>query len=152
MIKISVVGLGQMGVNHLNNLLNIKNINLINIYDKIKKKKLENKYKTKFSNNIKKQKSRTGRVSLDLVPQRVGILLKANVQGHSEDHPRDAKLKFTVGFDGDSPVKKGTRMLVRCMRCRTLLCGIRVVTRANSSLFQGRVFCFSLYCIERKRT
>lgn len=66
-----------------------------------------------FSNNIKKQKSRTGRVSLDLVPQRVGILLKANVQGHSEDHPRDAKLKFLVGFDGDSPVKKGTRMLVR---------------------------------------
>jgi len=54
MIKISVVGLGQMGVNHLNNLLNIKNINLINIYDKIKKKELENKYKTKFSDNIKK--------------------------------------------------------------------------------------------------
>ena len=54
MIKISVVGLGQMGVNHLNNLLNIKNINLINIYDKIKKKELENKYKTIFSDNIKK--------------------------------------------------------------------------------------------------
>jgi glyceraldehyde-3-phosphate dehydrogenase/erythrose-4-phosphate dehydrogenase len=47
MIKISVVGLGQMGVNHLNNLLNIKNINLININDKIKKKELENKYNTK---------------------------------------------------------------------------------------------------------
>jgi cell division GTPase FtsZ len=43
MIKISVVGLGQMGVNHLNNLLNIKNINLISIYDKIKRKDLENK-------------------------------------------------------------------------------------------------------------
>ena len=54
MIKISVVGLGQMGINHLNNLINIKNINLINIYDKIKKKKLENKYRTKFSDNIKK--------------------------------------------------------------------------------------------------
>jgi predicted dehydrogenase len=53
MIKISVVGLGQMGVNHLNNLLNIKNINLINIYDKIKRKELENKYNTKFSENIK---------------------------------------------------------------------------------------------------
>jgi predicted dehydrogenase len=52
MIKISVVGLGQMGVNHLNNLLNIKNINLINIYDKIKRKELENKYNTKFSENI----------------------------------------------------------------------------------------------------
>jgi predicted dehydrogenase len=47
------VGLGQMGVNHLNNLLNIKNINLINIYDKIKRKELENKYNTKFSENIK---------------------------------------------------------------------------------------------------
>ena len=54
MIKISVVGLGQMGVNHLNNLLNIKNINLINIYDKIKRKDLENKYNSKFSENIKK--------------------------------------------------------------------------------------------------
>jgi predicted dehydrogenase len=53
MIKISVVGLGQMGVNHLNNLLNIKNISLINIYDKIKRKELANKYKTKFSENIK---------------------------------------------------------------------------------------------------
>ena len=53
MIKISVVGLGQMGVNHLNNLLNIKNINLINIYDKIKRKELANKYNTKFSENIK---------------------------------------------------------------------------------------------------
>ena len=53
MIKISVVGLGQMGVNHLNNLLNIKNINLININDKIKRKVLENKYNTKFSENIK---------------------------------------------------------------------------------------------------
>jgi predicted dehydrogenase len=53
MIKISVVGLGQMGVNHLNNLLTIKNINLINIYDKIKRKELENKYNTKFSENIK---------------------------------------------------------------------------------------------------
>jgi predicted dehydrogenase len=53
MIKISVVGLGQMGVNHLNNLLNIKNINLINIYDKIKRGELENKYNTKFSENIK---------------------------------------------------------------------------------------------------
>jgi predicted dehydrogenase len=53
MIKISVVGLGQMGVNHLNNLLNIKNINLINIYDKIKRRELENKYNTKFSENIK---------------------------------------------------------------------------------------------------
>ena len=42
-----------MGVNHLNNLLNIKNINLINIYDKIKRKELENKYNTKFSENIK---------------------------------------------------------------------------------------------------
>jgi predicted dehydrogenase len=54
MIKISVVGLGQMGVNHLNNLLNIKNINLISIYDKIKRKDLENKYNSKFSDNIKK--------------------------------------------------------------------------------------------------
>jgi len=54
MIKISVVGLGQMGVNHLNNLLNIKNINLISIYDKIKRKDLENKYNSKFSENIKK--------------------------------------------------------------------------------------------------
>ena len=53
MIKISVVGLGQMGVNHLNNLLNIKNISLINIYDKIKRKELANKYNTKFSKNIK---------------------------------------------------------------------------------------------------
>ena len=53
MIKISVVGLGQMGVNHLNNLLNIKNIKLINIYDKIKRTELENKYNTKFSENIK---------------------------------------------------------------------------------------------------
>jgi len=53
MIKISVVGLGQMGKNHLNNLLNIKNINLINIYDKIKKKELEKKYNTKFADNIK---------------------------------------------------------------------------------------------------
>ena len=53
MIKISVVGLGQMGVNHLNNLLNIKNISLINIYDKIKRTELENKYNTKFSENIK---------------------------------------------------------------------------------------------------
>jgi predicted dehydrogenase len=53
MIIISVVGLGQMGVNHLNNLLNIKNINLINIYDKIKRRELENKYNTKFSENIK---------------------------------------------------------------------------------------------------
>ena len=53
MIKISVVGLGQMGVNHLNNLLNIKNINLINIYDKIKRRELENKYNTKFSEDIK---------------------------------------------------------------------------------------------------
>jgi predicted dehydrogenase len=53
MIKISVVGLGQMGVNHLNNLLNIKNVNLINIFDKIKKRELENKYNTKFSENIK---------------------------------------------------------------------------------------------------
>jgi len=53
MIRISVVGLGQMGVNHLNNLLNIKNIKLINIYDKIKKTELENKYNTKFSENIK---------------------------------------------------------------------------------------------------
>jgi predicted dehydrogenase len=53
MIKISVVGLGQMGVNHLNNLLNIKNISLINIYDKIKRKELANKYNTKFSENIK---------------------------------------------------------------------------------------------------
>ena len=54
MIKISVVGLGQMGVNHLNNLANIKNINLISIYDKIKRKDLENKYNSKFSENIKK--------------------------------------------------------------------------------------------------
>ena len=54
MIKISVVGLGQMGVNHLNNLLNIKNINLISVYDKIKRKDLENKYNSKFSENIKK--------------------------------------------------------------------------------------------------
>ena len=54
MIKISIVGLGQMGVNHLNNLLNIKNINLISIYDKIKRKDLENKYNSKFSENIKK--------------------------------------------------------------------------------------------------
>ena len=54
MIKISLVGLGQMGVNHLNNLLNIKNINLISIYDKIKRKDLENKYNSKFSENIKK--------------------------------------------------------------------------------------------------
>ena len=54
MIKISVVGLGQMGVKHLNNLLNIKNINLISIYDKIKRKDLENKYNSKFSENIKK--------------------------------------------------------------------------------------------------
>ena len=54
MIKISVVGLGQMGVNHLNNLLNIKNINLISIFDKIKRKDLENKYNSKFSENIKK--------------------------------------------------------------------------------------------------
>ena len=53
MIKISVVGLGQMGVNHLNNLLNIKNINLISIYDKIKRKDLENTYNSKFSENIK---------------------------------------------------------------------------------------------------
>jgi predicted dehydrogenase len=53
MIKISVVGLGQMGVNHLNNLLNIKNISLINIYDKIKRKELANKYNTKFSENIR---------------------------------------------------------------------------------------------------
>jgi predicted dehydrogenase len=53
MIRISVVGLGQMGVNHLNNLLNIKNIKLINIYDKIKRTELENKYNTKFSKNIK---------------------------------------------------------------------------------------------------
>jgi predicted dehydrogenase len=53
MIKISVVGLGQMGVNHLNNLLNIKNISLINIYDKIKRKELANKYNAKFSENIK---------------------------------------------------------------------------------------------------
>lgn len=53
MIKISVVGLGQMGKNHLNNLLNIKNINLTNIYDKIKKKELEKKYNTKFADNIK---------------------------------------------------------------------------------------------------
>ena len=53
MIRISVVGLGQMGVNHLNNLLNIKNIKLINIYDKIKRTELENKYNTKFSENIK---------------------------------------------------------------------------------------------------
>ena len=53
MIKISIIGLGQMGVNHLNNLINIKNINLINIYDKIKKKELENKYNSKFSENIK---------------------------------------------------------------------------------------------------
>jgi len=53
MIKISVVGLGQMGVNHLNNLLNIKNINLISIFDKIKRKELANKYNTKFSENIK---------------------------------------------------------------------------------------------------
>jgi predicted dehydrogenase len=53
MIKISVVGLGQMGVNHLNNLLNIKNISLINIYDKIKRKELANKYNTKFSENLK---------------------------------------------------------------------------------------------------
>ena len=53
MIRISVVGLGQMGVNHLNNLLNIKNISLINIYDKIKRKELANKYNTKFSENIK---------------------------------------------------------------------------------------------------
>ena len=52
MIKISVVGLGQMGKNHLNNLLNIKNINLVNIYDKIKKKRLEKKYNTKFADNI----------------------------------------------------------------------------------------------------
>jgi predicted dehydrogenase len=43
-----------MGVNHLNNLLNIKNINLISIYDKIKRKDLENKYNSKFSENIKK--------------------------------------------------------------------------------------------------
>jgi predicted dehydrogenase len=42
-----------MGVNHLNNLLNIKNIKLINIYDKIKRTELENKYNTKFSENIK---------------------------------------------------------------------------------------------------
>ena len=54
MIKISIVGLGQMGVNHLNNLLNIKNINLISIYDKIKRKDLENKYNSKFSDDIKK--------------------------------------------------------------------------------------------------
>ena len=54
MIKISVVGLGQMGVKHLNNLLNIKNINLISIYDKIKRKDLKNKYNSKFSENIKK--------------------------------------------------------------------------------------------------
>jgi len=53
MIKISVVGLGQMGVNHLNNLLNIKNINLISIFDKIKRKDLENTYNSKFSENIK---------------------------------------------------------------------------------------------------
>jgi predicted dehydrogenase len=53
MIKISVVGLGQMGVNHLNNLLNIKNINLISIIDKIKRKDLENTYNSKFSKNIK---------------------------------------------------------------------------------------------------
>ena len=52
MIKISVVGLGQMGKNHLNNLLNIKNINLVNIYDKIKNKELEKKYNTKFADNI----------------------------------------------------------------------------------------------------
>jgi predicted dehydrogenase len=43
-----------MGVNHLNNLANIKNINLISIYDKIKRKDLENKYNSKFSENIKK--------------------------------------------------------------------------------------------------
>ena len=42
-----------MGVNHLNNLLNIKNINLISIYDKIKRKDLENTYNSKFSENIK---------------------------------------------------------------------------------------------------
>lgn len=53
MIKISIVGLGQMGINHLNNLLNIKNINLISIFDKIKRKDLENTYNSKFSENIK---------------------------------------------------------------------------------------------------
>ena len=42
-----------MGVNHLNNLLNIKNINLISIFDKIKRKDLENTYNSKFSENIK---------------------------------------------------------------------------------------------------
>ncbi len=52
MTKVSVIGLGQMGINHLINLTKIKKINLIKIYDIIKKKELEEKFKTKFANNI----------------------------------------------------------------------------------------------------
>ena len=52
MIKVSVIGLGQMGVNHLINLTKIKKVNLIKIYDKIRKKELEKKFKTKFVNNV----------------------------------------------------------------------------------------------------
>lgn len=52
MTKVSVIGLGQMGINHLINLTKIKKINSIKIYDIIRKKELEEKFKTKFANNI----------------------------------------------------------------------------------------------------
>lgn len=53
-MKISIIGIGSMGKNHLRVLSEIKDVNLYSIYDLDKKKtlKIAKKYKTKVAKNI----------------------------------------------------------------------------------------------------
>ena len=56
LIKITIIGVGQMGYNHLRVLSNLKGIYINSIYDKDinRIRKISKKFKVKYSKDLKK--------------------------------------------------------------------------------------------------
>ena len=63
----------------------------------------------------------TRRVDQSIDLQRVGIMLKANVQELVENHLWEAKLKFDQVSNAGSPPLKGTRIIMYVDECYKLI-------------------------------
>ena len=66
LLKITIIGVGQMGYNHLRVLSNLKGVYVNNIYDKNtnRLKKVAKKYKVNYSTDIRKSIIKSNTTSL----------------------------------------------------------------------------------------